>query len=442
MSARHYRIALAGVLLVCGLLLGACENDSATVPVPHNGRVTEEVTEVAAARERADGGEAATATPATGELRTATAAPTRTAPVEPATSTPTPTLTPSPEPTASRASATAPATPHLITLLQMAVRYGPGTEYDPPVGYLEVDEQASIVGRNEAADGLTWWKIACPATIPAGECWISGGQQYTQAFDSSGVQEAAAPPTPTPSPTHTPMPTPTQTQIPTATPETSPLKRQDVPPEGIAAQLAFATGELPCYGGERPEDDALAPGGVLELGNREILADVSVCLADFAASEPLTVTISSPSGEFVQERFETWHDGPALWSWNPMPGSPLGEVAIVFAQSQRQATARLALRQATAPRIRVLTRGGPAGTTFRFALAGFGPGQPLYLYRESVDSGFLEYLTELPLPQLNSRNEAFYLLPTKGDDPPGLYAVHAQGLATDYGLFFVNPSNG
>lgn len=112
-----------------------------------------------------------------------------------------------------------------------------------------------------------------------------------------------------------------------------------------------------------------------------------------------------------------------------MPNSPLGEFTILFTQQGHEpAIARLTLQQATVPRIQVLTPSGPAGTIFRFALAGLEPGEPLYLYRVSAECLCYEYLTELPPPQVNTRGEANYELPTEADDPPGMYVLYLPGV--------------
>lgn len=97
--------------------------------------------------------------------------------------------------------------PYVTMLVDLNVRTGPGVQYDR-VGFLLKGESAPILGVDPASG---WWKIQCPATILTSECWISGGAEYAQANNASGVPAAAVPPTPTPPPS----PTPTVTPVPT-----------------------------------------------------------------------------------------------------------------------------------------------------------------------------------------------------------------------------------
>jgi energy-coupling factor transporter ATP-binding protein EcfA2 len=110
----------------------------------------------------------------TSPIETATETPTILAPSpEQARDTPTTTITPIP---ALTFTPTATEIPHLITLQQMNLRAGPGVSY-APVGGLPQGARANVIGRNQAADGLLWWRIECPAGVTAGQCWISGGHR-------------------------------------------------------------------------------------------------------------------------------------------------------------------------------------------------------------------------------------------------------------------------
>lgn len=89
-----------------------------------------------------------------------------------------------------------PSGPSLKTLTDLNVRSGPGTVYDR-VAFLLEGQTAVITGRN--AD-TTWWRIQCPTNATAGaECWVSGSDRFTQAFNTAGVAVVAQiPATPTP----------------------------------------------------------------------------------------------------------------------------------------------------------------------------------------------------------------------------------------------------
>lgn len=95
--------------------------------------------------------------------------------------------------------------PYVTVLVDLNVRTGPGVQYDR-VGFLLEGESVAVIGIDP---NTGWWKIICPLTIEAaGECWLSGGSQYSQGTNTSNVPVAIAPPTPTPPPTHTPTPAP------------------------------------------------------------------------------------------------------------------------------------------------------------------------------------------------------------------------------------------
>jgi len=100
----------------------------------------------------------------------------------------------------------APGEPTVTANVDLNVRRGPGTNYDV-VGALRDGNSARILGSNP---GRTWWKIECPGG--AGECWVSGGHQFSTAENAENVPVAAIPPLPTYTPTATATPyTPTAT---------------------------------------------------------------------------------------------------------------------------------------------------------------------------------------------------------------------------------------
>jgi hypothetical protein len=103
--------------------------------------------------------------------------------------------------------------PFVTVLVDLNIRTGPGVQYDR-LGFLLQNETAPILGVDPASG---WWKVVCPANVVnAGECWISGGSQYSRATNANEVPVAVAPPTPTPIPTNTPPPE-NPTPAPTAT---------------------------------------------------------------------------------------------------------------------------------------------------------------------------------------------------------------------------------
>ena len=82
-----------------------------------------------------------------------------------------------------------PGQPTMITLVDLNVRQGPGTNYGV-VGALRGGSSALIVGRSP--DGA-WWKIACPPGSGT-ECWSSALPNYSSSANAQNVPVAAVPP--------------------------------------------------------------------------------------------------------------------------------------------------------------------------------------------------------------------------------------------------------
>jgi Tol biopolymer transport system component len=84
----------------------------------------------------------------------------------------------------------------IVMQVDLNVRAGPGVHYDR-LSFMLKDESTRILGKDPDSG---WWKIECPPRSSAGECWVSGGTQFTTAYNVQGVPIAAIPPTPTPVP--------------------------------------------------------------------------------------------------------------------------------------------------------------------------------------------------------------------------------------------------
>ena len=138
--------------------------------------------------------------------------------VEP-TSTPTPTVTPQPPtPTATNTATPTPIPPTAtpvpaqlrISVPQLNVRAGPGTEYRA-IGQLQQADLVEIKGQATGTTGL-WWQIDFPSAA-SGLGWVSASPALVSASNTGSVPVVAAPPTPAPSlsPTFVPTATPTAT---------------------------------------------------------------------------------------------------------------------------------------------------------------------------------------------------------------------------------------
>ena len=86
--------------------------------------------------------------------------------------------------------------PRVTTLVDLNVRSGPGVAYQV-VDFLLEGSRADIIGKNEEGN---WWRINCPPTSDAPECWVSAGTQFTIASNVADVAVVEAPPLPTPVP--------------------------------------------------------------------------------------------------------------------------------------------------------------------------------------------------------------------------------------------------
>ena len=108
------------------------------------------------------------------------------------------TETPSANVTGTASTTVTPSGPTATVLVDLNVRTGPGVQYDR-VSFLLKDEIAPIIGADPATG---WWKIDCPERTPVTgvQCWISGGDSFSQAANTEGVPVAEVPPTPTPVP--------------------------------------------------------------------------------------------------------------------------------------------------------------------------------------------------------------------------------------------------
>ncbi len=81
-------------------------------------------------------------------------------------------------------------------LVDLNVRSGPSVQYDR-VGFLLQDDEAPVVGRHEESG---WWLIECPDNVDEEQCWVSGGEEYTELQGEESVTAVEPPPTPTPVP--------------------------------------------------------------------------------------------------------------------------------------------------------------------------------------------------------------------------------------------------
>jgi hypothetical protein len=178
----------------------------------------------------------------------------------------------------------------------------------------------------------------------------------------------------------------------------------------------------------------LSPGMHVVANSLEILQGANICFSSFSPDHSLTVNIFLPDGTTEQHSLSLTPQGFMGFMWYPLPGLPFEDVIVTSQQGQLQTSVRFRLQPAAQPRILVLPKEGFPGTTFRVALAGFAPNQPLYLYKETneceIQSQCWEFLTTLTVLTVNDRGETVYELHTESDDPTGSYLIHTGDQVT------------
>jgi hypothetical protein len=222
-------------------------------------------------------------------------------------------------------------------------------------------------------------------------------------------------------------------QVPTSDYPPPPLQRgsEDHEEEGIEAGLGWVFISPPCLGLSN------FPTISIKKTDVEILDQVSGCLYGFKIGEEIQIQIENPDGTIstdVQE-FHKYHK----WSWMIMPSDPVGEYTVTVIQGERVASATINVTYATKPKIFLLNKIAPPGTTFQFALAGFLSDQPLYLYhedncKEHEHKGCWYLITQIPPPIVDSFGEALYEFKTLTNDPPGTYLLYSSILTTSHSV--------
>lgn len=233
-----------------------------------------------------------------------------------------------------------PAEPMVTALVGVNVRWGPGVEYAPPIGWLARGQSARITGRN--AEG-SWWQIEYPpGTTQRG--WVSARPQYTTAYNAQDAPVVPAPPTPTPTPTPTHTPTPTQTPVPTSTPTATPNPLRPVifnftadryvinPGESVTLRWDLMNAEVAYLRYNGSEEGIVAPG-FKTVSPAATTTYMLVARNAFGTSTAeITVVVREPSGPRVVFDFlsaapaATWSNGRDLLPWNGAPDDPRGFV--------------------------------------------------------------------------------------------------------------------
>ncbi|MDW8070819.1 MAG: Ig-like domain-containing protein [Anaerolineae bacterium] len=233
-----------------------------------------------------------------------------------------------------------PNEPMVTALVGVNVRFGPGVEYAPPIGWLARGQSARITGRN--AEG-SWWQIEYPpGTVQRG--WVSARPQYTTAYNAQDVPIVPVPPTPTPTSTPTDTPTPTLTLTPTSTPTATPNPLRPVifsftadhyiisPGESVTLRWDLMNAEAAYLRYNGSEEGVVAPGFKTVSPAATTTYMLVARNAFGTTTAEVTVVVREPSGPRVLFDFlsaapaATWSNGHDLLPWSGAPDDPRGFV--------------------------------------------------------------------------------------------------------------------
>lgn len=195
----------------------------------------------------------------------------------------------------------------------------------------------------------------------------------------------------------------------------SPLRRRDVPPEGVAAQL-----QPPLLLTDGCESDASAPLAVVPNSATIAVGDSTLICVDGSAHGPVAVQARLPDGQ-VRELAQPDNDGATRLVAAVL--DPVGAYAITVTKGEETAATSVNVTLPNQPVVDALhPSDAPAGSTFRFAVASPAPGQTvvLDLYRG------VDYATTLPPARTDGSGRLVYELPTLADDPPGSYCIRTR----------------
>jgi hypothetical protein len=219
---------------------------------------------------------------------------------------------------------------------------------------------------------------------------------------------------------------------------TSPLKRHDLPPSGVASQFDWSEegdGGEECPVRETPSIEPYPGNEDRFKQSVRILDQPTYCLSGFSSHSPLTVEMQSPAG-----KRETFRVSAQPYAATPtfsvlfLPSDPPGEYTLVARQRGLQATRHQLVKLATDPDlvaapVRYFDPGGQsqpgpkAGEPVEIAIAGFQANSKVTLHIYGQEHGeTYTYRTSLSV-KIDKDGEATFRLPTQADDPKGCYFV-------------------
>jgi len=206
----------------------------------------------------------------------------------------------------------------------------------------------------------------------------------------------------------------------------SPLKRRDVPPEGIAPQLQrFLPMPAPPPPYVPPPVPQLTVSRMVEIAEWFLVQSEG-----FVPKQDVKIQVLRPDKSLWHGRIETGPDGKGVLEGVNLLGAPLGVYTVAATQRDRNARSAFEVRRAAHPRILIWPWEGEPGSMFQIALGGFAPQQKivLHIYRDD------KYLTSLTI-QVSKAGDKGCRWQTAGDDPPGRYELVANPRAAGLNSF-------
>ena len=209
----------------------------------------------------------------------------------------------------------------------------------------------------------------------------------------------------------------------------SPLKRRDVPPGGIAAQLGFIIPFDRCLITDSPGPPEPGPDQAAEA---QVAHRFCISFVGFdAAQETIELVVTAPDGSELSRG--PISIVPGQLDFRPTPAHQKGTYGYVASQPPPAgqtdplvATGTFSLVAASAPAAVTMTSPGPPGTAVQIGIGGFPAGTPVpaFLYVASQEANGWMYLTELVPPvTVDAAGEGVLTIQTAPDDPPGRYAI-------------------
>jgi hypothetical protein len=208
-------------------------------------------------------------------------------------------------------------------------------------------------------------------------------------------------------------------------PESSPMKRRDVPPSGVDAQLdtmRVASSVVSC-------NETIYKEPTLTLRYcREIVSECTICFYGFDPNQVIELDIYGPEGPVEEKKQVTPNiSGTANWSRVIDPiFFEIGEYVVHASQANTLlATEIFTIQEPATPKILVNPKYRSPGQSFRILMAGFQPGEqvPLHVYHDDTGIGRVYFSTLTPA-QIDERGRnLMYVFDTHPNNPLGWYYV-------------------